>query len=215
MKKIAIFDLDGTLLYTLNDLKTAVNYALSQFNYSPKTIETIRKSVGNGVEKLIERVVPEGKNNQNFSQILDTFKNYYKENMYNETYPYDGIIDLLKNLHNKNVKIAVVSNKFDSAVKELCNKYFANLVDYSCGENEILGIKKKPSPDTVLKVLSEFKIKKENAVFIGDSEVDIQTAKNAQIDCISVTWGYKTKEFLVDNGAKIIVNCAKDLENYI
>jgi phosphoglycolate phosphatase len=188
--KILIFDLDGTLLNTLKDLQISTNYALKQFDYPSWDIENIRNFVGNGVAKLIERAIPEGKNNPNFEKCLEIFKQDYSKNMYNNTCPYDGIIDMLKLAKTKGFKIAVVSNKFDLAVKNLCKKYFPKLIDFASGENETQGIKKKPAPDTVIKVLDNFNLSNLEGIYIGDSDVDIQTAKNCKMECISVTWGY-------------------------
>ena len=148
-KKIFIFDMDGTLLNTLEDLMVSTNYALSQFNYPTHTIEEIRFFVGNGVAKLIERAIPDGLNNPNYEKCLEIFKKHYAKNMYNHTSAYVGIPELLKDLKDKGIKTAVVSNKFDLAVKELSNKYFGDLIDIAIGENEQAGIKKKPAPDTV------------------------------------------------------------------
>ena len=213
MNKITavIFDLDGTLLNTLEDLTNSTNYALKYFDYPQRTIEEVRNFVGNGVAKLIERAIPNGKNNENFDKCLEIFKENYAKNMNNKTAPYSGIIELLQNLKSKNYKIAVVSNKFDAAVKELCKKYFPNLIDIAAGENEKLGIKKKPAPDTVNQVLEIFKIPNTQAIYIGDSEVDIMTAQNAQMPCISVTWGFKDKDFLLKNNAKIIINSPDEI----
>ena len=196
MIKNVIFDLDGTLLYTLEDLTDSVNFSLKKYNYPQKTIDQIRNAVGNGVYKLCERVVPEGKNNPLYNEILETFKQNYSNNMFNKTSPYEGIIPLLHDLKSNNYKIAVVSNKFDSAVRDLCTKYFNGLIDFAAGENEQFGIKKKPAPDTVLSVMKEFGATVDDTVYVGDSEVDIQTAQNAKIPCISVTWGFKNYDFL-------------------
>lgn len=207
MKKQAIiFDLDGTLLNTLNDLADSTNFALRSFNYPQRTIEEIRNFVGNGVAKLIERAIPDGRNNPNFEKCLDIFKKHYSENMYNKTAPYDGILPTLSTLHKKGYKIAVVSNKFDAAVKELCAKYFPNLIDTAIGENEALGIKKKPAPDTIFQALKELNCNAENAIFCGDSDVDIMSAENSNMPCISVTWGFRDQEFLINHGADIIIN---------
>ncbi len=211
MIRLLIFDLDGTLLNTLEDLTDSTNYALKKFNFPQRTINEVRNFVGNGVAKLIERAIPNGRENENFEDCLEVFKQNYAENMNNKTSPYEGIMDLLKELKSKNYKIAVVSNKFDLAVKGLCARYFADLVDIAIGENEKAGIKKKPAPDTVNQVLKNFNISNEEAIYIGDSEVDIMTAKNSNMDCISVTWGFKDKEFLIANDAKIIVNSPDEI----
>lgn len=215
MKKAVIFDLDGTLLNTLDDLADSTNYALSKFGYPIRTIEEVRQFVGNGVAKLIERAIPEGKNNPNFEKCLAIFKENYAQNMYNKTAPYNGIIEMLSNLKTKGIKIAVVSNKFDLAVKELCKKYFEEFIDFAAGENEAQGIKKKPAPDTVISVLNEFNFASEDAVYVGDSDVDIMTAKNSKMPCISVTWGFRDEKFLLENGATILINAPSEIYNHL
>lgn len=215
MKKAVIFDLDGTLLNTLDDLADSTNYALSKFGYPTRTIEEVRQFVGNGVGKLIERAIPDGKNNPNFEKCLSIFKENYAQNMYNKTAPYNGIIEMLSNLKSKGIKIAVVSNKFDLAVKELCKKYFEGFIDFAAGENEAQGIKKKPAPDTVISVLNEFNFAPEDAVYVGDSDVDIMTAKNSKMPCISVTWGFRDKKFLLENGATILINAPSEIYNHL
>jgi len=207
--KTVIFDLDGTLLYTLEDLKDSVNFALSKFNYPPKNLEEIRNFVGNGVKVLMELSIPQGKNNENFNECLAIFKTHYAQNMYNKTKPYDGIIEMLENLQNLGFKTAVVSNKFDLATKELCKKYFAEKIEIAIGESE--NIRKKPAPDSVFKVMEILNSNKNSTYFVGDSEVDIQTAQNANLKCISVTWGYKNKEFLLKNGAKFLANSPQEI----
>lgn len=214
-KDIIIFDLDGTLLNTLEDLTDSTNFALSCFNYPKKSIEEVRHFVGNGVAKLIERAIPDGLNNLNFEKCLSIFKENYSKNMYNKTVPYNGILEMLSELKLKGCKIAVVSNKFDKAVKELCINYFPDLIDVAIGENEICGIKKKPAPDTVLKVLDELQVDKTDAVYVGDSDVDILTAKNSEMPCISVIWGFRDREFLKVHGAEIIADTPKDIVKFI
>ncbi len=214
-KKIFIFDMDGTLLNTLEDLMISTNYALSQFDYPTHTIEEIRFFVGNGVAKLIERAIPDGLNNPNYEKCLEIFKKHYAKNMYNHTSAYVGIPELLKILKDKGIKTAVVSNKFDLAVKELSNKYFGDLIDIAIGENEQSGIKKKPAPDTVFEVLNLMNLKSEDAIYIGDSDVDIMTAKNSNMPCISVTWGFRDREFLIKNDATIIVDKPEEILKYV
>ena len=212
MKTIAIFDLDGTLLYTLEDLTDSVNFALKEFNLPECTVQQVRSFVGNGIRKLMERAIGINQNelSQNdFENCLAIFKSHYEKNMYNKTKPFDGIIELLKNLKETNIKIAVSSNKFDSAVKELCEYYFPSLIDIAIGESKITP--KKPDPSGVLQIIDYFQEKKENCVYIGDSEVDIQTAQNANVDCISVDWGYKDKSFLIEHNAQNIISTPLDL----
>lgn len=210
-----IFDLDGTLLNTLEDLADSTNFALDKLSYPPHSTEEIKSFVGNGVAKLIERAIPNGRKNPDFDKCLNIFKKHYSQNMYNKTKPYDNIINLLTELKRKNYKLAVVSNKFDSAVKELCEKYFPDLIDIAIGENEAMGIKKKPAPDTVLQVLDILKIDSLQAIYVGDSDVDIMTAKNSNMRCISVTWGFRDREFLIKNNAEIIIDKPKEIIDYL
>lgn len=211
MKKAVIFDLDGTLLNTLDDLTDSTNYVLNYFNFPTRTKEEIRTFVGNGVAKLIERAIPDGINNINYNKCIQLFKETYSKNMYNKTEPYKGIIEMLNTLKTSGYLIAVVSNKFDTAVKELCQRYFQNMIDFAAGENEAAGVRKKPFPDTIFKVLEEFKLNNNECIYIGDSEVDIQTAKNSNMDSISVTWGFKSRDFLTENNAQIIIDSPSEI----
>ena len=215
MIKCVIFDLDGTLLNTLEDLCDSTNYALNKFGYPSRTIEEVRHFVGNGVKLLIERAIPMGKDNLDFEDCLTTFKKHYKENMYNKTAPYNGILELLKTLKSKNIKTAVVSNKFDIAVKELCKKYFGELIDIAIGENEAEGIRKKPAPDSILKVIADFNLDKKHVIYVGDSETDIETAKNAHVDCIACSWGFRELDTLIKQNPRYIINTPKELLNLI
>ena len=201
-----IFDLYGTLLDTVDDLLDSVNYALSSFDYPIKTKEEVRLAVGNGISKLMARVLPNGGNDPNFMEALSKFKDYYISIKQTKTKPYDGIIELLKELKKKNYKIGVVSNKFDRACKKQCEEFFNGLVDYAQGEDEFMGIIRKPNPVGVYKVLEILNSTPNHSIFVGDSDVDIQTAINAKMPCISVLWGLKSKEFLIENGGKIFVN---------
>jgi len=211
MIKAVIFDMDGTLLDTLEDLAASTNFALRKFNYPERTVDEVRSFVGNGVAMLIERAIPNGGNNENFDKCLEIFKQNYSKNMNNKTKPYDGITEMLLNLRARGYKIAVVSNKFDAAVKDLCEKYFTGLIDIAAGENEKLGIRKKPAPDTVNHVLKELNISNDEAVYVGDSDVDIQTAENAGMHCISVLWGFRTRSFLEENQAEIFVQTPNEI----
>lgn len=200
MIKTVIFDLDGTLLNTLLDLKESTNFALRQFGYPERTLDEIRYFVGDGVRKLIERAVPE--NCQNIDECLAVFKKHYEENMYNNTASYNSIEMILRKLRAQGVKIGVVSNKFDMAVKELCQKYFDGLIDIAIGQGgEILP---KPSPFGVFKAMKELDADKSSTVYVGDSEVDVQTAQNAGIPCIGVTWGFRGRAYL--DGADFIID---------
>lgn len=210
---LAIFDLDGTLLDTLEDLADSTNYVLSLHDYPVRTLEEVRRFVGNGIRRLIEQAVPEGVGAEVVDTLFAEFIPYYKEHCADKTKPYDGIIELLQNLKQQGVKLAVVSNKADYAVKELCDTYFPNLLEVSVGER--VGIRRKPAPDTVNEVLQLLQMEKEQAVYIGDSEVDVETAKNADMDCIAVDWGFRDKDCLQEAGAKVIVSTTKQVEECI
>jgi len=211
MISTVIFDLDGTLLYTIEDLTDSLNHTLKKYNFPTKSINEVQSFVGNGVDLLIERALPEGKNNKLFNHCLSDFKTHYSKNMYNKTKPYDGIIPMLKTLKSKGYKIGVVSNKFDSAVKELCEKYFDKYIDITIGQG-YNGIQKvKPDPSYILEAMKMLNCDNSNCIFVGDSEVDIQTAANAEIPCISVAWGYKTLDFLYKNGAEVIIYSPEEL----
>ena len=205
MIKTVIFDLDGTLLNTLEDLKEATNFALSKYNYPTRTLEEVRCFVGNGVRKLIERAVPE--NCQNVEECLAVFKQNYSEIMYNHTAPYNGILKILSDLKANGIKTGVVSNKFDSAVKELCKKYFVDLIDIAIGQAD--DVPKKPAPDGVFKAMRELGADKSSTVYVGDSDVDVATAKNANLPCIGVTWGFRDREYL--KGANFIIDNPNDI----
>ena len=207
MIKTVIFDLDGTLLNTLEDLKDSTNYALVQFGFPQRSLEEVRHFVGNGVQKLIERAVPAICDKETCKKCLAVFKEHYSQNMYNHTAPYMGILDVLKKLRQNEIKIGVVSNKFDFAVKELCKKYFTDLVDVAIGQAD--DVPKKPAPDGVFKAMKELRAEKSLTVYIGDSEVDVQTAKNSELPCVGVTWGFRDEKDL--DGANVIVNSPEEL----
>ncbi len=204
MIEAVIFDLDGTLLYTLEDLKNSTNFALREFGYPERTLEEVRQFVGNGVRKLIERAVPDGTDTGITEEVLRVFKENYGQNMYNCTKPYNSIEKLLLELKQNGLKTAVVSNKFDLAVKELCKKYFGDLIDVAIGQRD--DVPKKPAPDGVFAAIEELGVKRENCIYVGDSDVDVLTAKNSGLPCIGVTWGYRDRELLGSKGADYIVN---------
>ena len=211
--KIAIFDLDGTLLDTLQDLSISTNFALTAFGYPTRKTDEIRRFVGNGIERLIAQAVPEQTSAENCRQVLALFKEHYSVHCEDHTAPYDGIMQLLDNLIAKGIPIAVVSNKIDSAVKVLCEKYFGNRISVAIGERE--GVRRKPYPDSVFEVLSYMRISPSDAVYIGDSEVDIQTAKNAATDVIAVTWGFRDRGTLSLSGATVFADSANQLESML
>lgn len=196
-----IFDLDGTLLNTLQDLTNSVNYALRQCDMPMRTIDEVRQFVGNGVRLLMTRAVPDGDNNPRFIEAFNTFRQHYMEHSLDTTCPYPGIIDMLKMLKSQGKHIAVVSNKFDTATKELIRHFFGDLISVAIGENEAAGVYKKPAPDTVIEAMIQLGVTKDNAVYVGDSDVDLQTARNSGLPCISVLWGFRNREFLLEHGA--------------
>lgn len=203
MYKLAVFDMDGTILDTLEDLKDSVNYALSECGYPQRTYDEVRRFVGNGIRKLIERAVPEGVSVSDIDRVHEVFTGHYKVHCADKTKAYDGIKPLLEQLRANGVKTAVVSNKADYGVQELCKEYFDGLFDYAVGERE--GIRRKPAPDSVNEALMVLGIPKSEAVYIGDSDVDYETAVNAGLPCISVLWGFRDEEFLRSKGASLFV----------
>ena len=209
----AIFDLDGTLLDTLQDLADSTNYALSLHHLPPRTVEEVRQFVGNGVGLLIHRAVPEGTAEELEGQVLRDFRAHYLLNMENRTAPYPGVLDLLDALRAAGVRTAVVSNKFDGAVKGLCQNYFGQRVEAAIGESQ--GVARKPAPDTVFRALAELGQAPEGAVYVGDSDVDILTAKNAGLPCIAVSWGFRSSAFLEANGARVIADTMQELEQLL
>lgn len=199
-----IFDLDGTLLSTLNDLAASTNYALRWARMPERTIEEIRMFVGNGVKLLMERAIPNGINNPKFEETYAKFREHYLEHNLDTTSPYDGVPELLCELKRRGKKLAIVSNKFYAATQDLAKHFFPDTIKVAIGERET--IRKKPAPDTVLEALRQLGASKEGAVYIGDSDVDIMTAKNCGLPCISVLWGFRDKDFLIQHGGTIFVN---------
>ncbi len=204
-----IFDLDGTLLDTAKDLEIALNYALKAHNYPQKSTAETLKLLGNGIDMLVAGALPSGKSNPEFSQIFATFKTYYSAHLNDYTAPYPGIIPLLKELKARNIKMGIVSNKFDEGVKALAAKFFSNLIGQAQGVSET--VKKKPAPDAVFALISQLNAQNETNIYIGDSEVDIETAKNAGVPCISVSWGFRSKEFLQSVKAQKIIDAPNEL----
>ena len=199
-----IFDLDGTLLSTLDDLAASTNYALRWAGMPERTVEEVRMFVGNGVKLLMERAIPNGINNPKFEETYAKFREHYMEHNLDTTCPYEGIPELLRELKRRGKKLAIVSNKFYAATQELAKHFFPDTIEVAIGERD--SIRKKPAPDTVLEAHKQLGASKDNAVYIGDSDVDIMTAKNCDLPCISVLWGFRDKDYLVKHGGTIFVD---------
>lgn len=210
---IAIFDMDGTILNTLDDLADSMNYVLKQYNMPVRTIDEVRNFVGNGIRKLIERAAKEGTSEEQIDEMFNTFNEYYKTHCAVKTKAYDGIKELIVKLKAAGIKTAVISNKADYGVQALCEQYFDGLFDYAVGEKK--GVRRKPCADSVYHVLEYFDIRQNRAVYIGDSDVDYKTSVNAGVDSIMVTWGFRDEEFLRAIGATRFVNRPEEIYDII
>ncbi len=199
-----IFDLDGTILDTLPDLCGSVNFALGEMGYDTRTLDEVRSFVGNGIGNLIKRAVPSFVTEADTKKCLDIFMEHYNNNLSNLTKPYDGIIEVLRHLKAKGFKLAVLSNKRDEAVKVLVDKYFPDVFQYVSGEKS--NIPRKPHPQGVFNALEELSVSAENTVYVGDSEVDIETARNSGLKCIAVSWGFRDKSVLIECKPEYIID---------
>lgn len=195
-----VFDLDGTLLNTLEDLTDSVNHVMVQYNIPTHTIGEIRGYVGSGAAKLIERAIPGGIHNPAYEELLAAFRQYYRAHCEDKTMPYEGVTDMLVSLRQAGYRMAIVSNKPDGAVGQLSGRFFGEYVHAAMGESA--GVKKKPAPDMVYRALARLSSDISHAVYVGDSEVDLQTAANVPMTCVSVTWGFRTREQLLAAGAR-------------
>lgn len=211
--KLAIFDMDGTILDTLDDLTDSINHALSVCGYPARSGDDIKNFLGDGVWKLIERAAGKNATDKDINTIHDVFVSHYPENCNIKTKPYADIEKCIQDLRAAGCLTAVVSNKDDIAVKKLSDEYFGGMFDLSIGRRD--GIPRKPAPDSVNEVLAQLGIDAENSIYIGDSEVDIETAKNAKMDSIIVAWGFRDEEFLKSRGAELIVHSPNEITSYI
>ena len=208
---IFIFDLDGTLLDTLDDLAASVNYALRTQGMPEHSVDAVRRFVGNGVRLLMERAVPDGAQNSQFDAAFATFRQHYMQHSLDTTRPYDGIVETIRALKQCGCRMAVVSNKFMTATQELVHHFFPE-IEVAIGEHEAEGIRKKPAPDTVYEALRQLKPSPADAVvYVGDSDVDLMTARNSGLPCISVLWGFRDRQFLSDHGATTFVEHPREL----
>ena len=204
-----IFDMDGTLLNTLDDIRDSVNTIMDRYGYPQRSMDEIKSFVGNGVIRLLELSVPGGESNPAFENCLREYKEHYRSNMLHKTAAYAGILELLQALQQRKCSLAIVSNKFDRAVKDLNELFFKEYIQVAVGESE--AVRKKPAPDSVVAALKELGVSSENALYVGDSEVDIQTAKNAGLKGVGVTWGFRNRKVLEEAGADFIIDTPMEL----
>lgn len=207
--KIAVFDLDGTILDTLEDLKESLDYALSVYHFSTHSINEVRSYVGNGIRRLLERALPDGTPAATMDEVHSAFSEFYSIHCMDNTHPYPGICSLLQTLRENGYSIAVLSSKPETEVSKLVFRYFEGLFDVVIGERPAL--LKKPAPDGVNEIIKCLAGQKEDVIYIGDSEVDLATARNAGVDCISVEWGFRDHDFLVSHGATTLVDSTDTL----
>ncbi len=206
-----IFDLDGTLLNTLDDLMDSLNYALSKHHYPTHTIDEVRFFVGSGIKVMIERALP--KDITNFDEVYQTFVAHYEINKTNKTAPYEGAIETIKKLSEMGFKMAIVSNKYQKAVEEICMPLFGEYIHIMIGEQP--GIQKKPSKDMVMLAIEKLHSNIENAIYVGDSDIDVQTAKNSNIPCIGACWGFRGEKLLKEYGADFLAKDFSDIKDIV
>ena len=211
MKKIStiLFDLDGTLLDTLYDLTASVNHALSHYGFPVRTEPEIKAMLGNGVKALMQSAVPVPLTSYQFDEVFTCFKDYYMAHSMDSTKPYAGVMDLLRVLKQKHYKLAIVSNKMHVVVQSLCRHFFSKYIDVAIGEST--SVRRKPFPDAAITALNFLGSKVEEAVYVGDSEVDLEMAYNAMLPCLSVCWGFRDESFLRSRGAKFLVQSPSDI----
>ena len=211
--KAVLFDMDGTVLDTLGDLAAAVNHTLREFSMPERSVAEVAAALSNGAAYLIAHTVPDGTPKELTDKVLAAYALYYDAHCDILTGPYDGIVPLMQKLRGKGVKLAVISNKQDTAVKPLAEKYFPGLLEIAVGESA--EVRRKPNPDAVLAALRHIGVEREDAIYVGDTEVDLQTARNAGMECASVDWGFRTREQLVEIGAEHIFDTVQELEEYL
>ena len=209
--KTIIFDLDGTLLNTLDDLADAVNVALQKHGYPLRSVSEVRAFVGNGVRRLMQLAVPGGEAAPDFEEVLEDFKLWYGQHADVKTRPYDGVPELLEALRKRGIRTAIVSNKFDAAVKDLSRQYFGDLIEVAIGENEAAGIRKKPAPDSVFEAMRLLGAAAEETLYVGDSEVDYETARQAGLDLVLVSWGFRNRRELAEFDCKALIDKPEEI----
>ena len=207
--KAVVFDLDGTLLNTLTDLAASCNRALQQMGRAPYSEETIKSFIGNGARLLCNRLVGMDAPTETVDECLRLFQADYNIHLNDNTAPYPGVMDMLRTLRDNGVQCAVVSNKYDAATRAICKLHFGDLIDVTIGEGN--GISKKPCPDGTNKALSLMGVKPEEALYVGDSDTDVETAHNANLFCVGVTWGFRSRIVLEMAGAESIIDTPEEL----
>ena len=208
-----VFDCDGTLLDTLTDLRNAVNYVLRAHDLPERSVPEVKAALGNGVAHLIRQSLPDSISEAEFNTYLDEFKAYYGEHLQDYTAPYPGMLDVLDTLRAKGYKLAIVSNKIQEGITPLNKEYFGDRLPVAIGERP--GLQRKPAPDMVLQALKELDSTQSESIYIGDSEVDVATAKNSGLLCIGVTWGFRDEQLHKDLGVKYIARKAEDIVTII
>ena len=208
-----LFDMDGTVLDTLDDLCDSINHSLAEFSLPQVSREHVRQCLGNGAAFLVSHSIPAGSSPELEADVLAFYKPWYDAHCLIKTAPYEGILTMMQSLKEQGLRLAIISNKPDRAVQELSDAFFPGLLELSVGESP--SVRRKPAPDTVLTAASQIGLSVDQCVYVGDSEVDLQTARNAGMDCISVTWGFRDEAQLIEAGASVLVRTPEELESLL
>lgn len=208
-----LFDMDGTVLDTLDDLCDSINHSLAEFSLPPVSREHVRQCLGNGAAFLVSHSIPTGSSPELEANVLAFYKPWYDAHCLIKTAPYEGILPMMQSLKEQGLRLAIISNKPDRAVQELSDAFFPGLLELSVGESP--SVRRKPAPDTVLTAASQIGLSVDQCVYVGDSEVDLETARNAGMDCISVTWGFRDEAQLIEAGASVLVRTPEELESLL
>jgi len=208
-----LFDMDGTVLDTLDDLCDSINHSLAEFSLPQVSREHVRQCLGNGAAFLVSHSIPAGSSPELEADVLAFYKPWYDAHCLIKTAPYEGILPMMQSLKEQGLRLAIISNKPDRAVQELSDAFFPGLLELSVGESP--SVRRKPAPDTVLTAASQIGLSVDQCVYVGDSEVDLQTARNAGMDCISVTWGFRDEAQLIEAGASVLVRTPEELESLL
>ena len=211
MKKAILFDMDGTIMYTLDDLTESVNYSLEKLGYKKRSVDEVKSFVGDGIKKLMERALPENK--EKLDEAYEIMLDYYHLHAMDKSRPYEGVLYVLNELKKKNLKIGIVTNKNQRAAEGIVEKYFSGIIDTVVGAKKFR--KLKPDPEPMLIALKKLGVEREDVIFVGDSEVDIKTAKNSGVSFLGAAWGYKEESFLRENGADRIIENISEIFEYL